>query len=138
MAANCFDFNVYKQANVNMVIRSWQHYRRFLGAISFLYHHDNVYPCVDPGNFRRVWRWGGGVQGRLTEKKFDVVFFFVFFFVSPQLILQRESSDNGFFKENYHLTITFQYSMEKDGPTFPGGPTFPRGRGPIAYFYLNV
>ena len=33
-----FDFNVYKQANVNTVIRSWQHYRRFLGAISFLYH----------------------------------------------------------------------------------------------------
>ena len=29
MPAYCFDFNVYKQANVNMVIRSWQHYRRF-------------------------------------------------------------------------------------------------------------
>ena len=53
----CFDSNVYKQANVNMVIRSWQHYRRFLGAISFLYHHDNVYPCEVPGNFRRVWWW---------------------------------------------------------------------------------
>ena len=31
-------------------------------------------------------------------------------------------------KENYHSTITFRYSMEKDGPTFPGGPIFPRGR----------
>ena len=82
-------------------MRSWQHYRRFLGAISFHYHHDNVYPCVDPGNFRRVWRWGG-VQARLTEKKsFDVVVFSSFF-VSPQLILQMESSDHGFFKENYH------------------------------------
>ena len=60
MPAYCFDFNVYKQAIVNMVIRSWQHYRRFSGAISFLYHHDNVYPCADPGNFRRVWRLGGG------------------------------------------------------------------------------
>ena len=29
MPAYCFDFNVYKQANVNMVIRSLQHYRRF-------------------------------------------------------------------------------------------------------------
>ena len=73
MPAYCFDFNVYKQANVNMVIRTWQHYRRFLGAISFLSHHDNVYPCAYPGNFRRVLRWGGGggggVQARLTEKK---------------------------------------------------------------------
>ena len=127
MAANCFDFNVYKQANINMVNRSWQHYRRFLGAISFLYHNDNVYPCVDPGNFRLVWWWGGGgSKPDWLKKSFDVVFFFLFF-VSPQLILQRESSDHGFFKENYHLTITFQYSMEKDGPTFPGGPTFPRG-----------
>ena len=47
-----------KQIYVNMVIRSWQHYRRFLGAISFLYHHDNVYPCADPGNF--VGFGGGG------------------------------------------------------------------------------
>ena len=92
--------NVYKQANVNMVIRSWQHYRRFLGAISFLYHHDNVYPCADPGNFRRVWR-GGGSKPDLLKKSSDVVFSSSFF-VSPQLILQRESSDHGFFKENYH------------------------------------
>ena len=53
------------------------------------------------------------------------------FFVSPQLILQRESSDHGFFKENYHLTITFRYSMEKDGPTFPGVQLFPGGGGQI-------
>ena len=100
MPAYCFDFNVYKQANVNMVIRSWQHYRRFL---SFLYHHDNVYPRADPGIFRRVWRWkgGGGVQARVTKKSFDVVFSLLLS-VSPQLILQRESSDHGFFKENYH------------------------------------
>ena len=80
MPAHCFDFNVYKQANVNMVIRSWQHYRRFLGAISFLYH-DNVYPCADPGNFRRVWRCvcvGGGIQARLAESS-DVVFTSSFF-----------------------------------------------------------
>ena len=82
-----------------MVIRSWQHYRRFLGAISFLYHHDNVYPCADSGIF--VGFGGGGVQARLTEKSSDVVFSSSFF-VSPQLILQRESSDHGFFKENYH------------------------------------
>ena len=46
--------------------------------MSFLYHHDNVYPCADPGNFRRVWRLGGGggVQARLTEKSSDVDFFF--------------------------------------------------------------
>ena len=70
MPAYCFDFNVYKQANVNMVIRSWQNYRRFLGAVSFLSHHDNVYPCAYPGIFRRVLRWGGGGGlARLTEKK---------------------------------------------------------------------
>ena len=85
-----------------MVIRAWQHYRRFEGAISLLYHHDNVYPRGDPGIFRRVWRWkGGGVQARLIKKSSDVVFFSSFS-VSPQLILQRESSDHGFFKENYH------------------------------------
>ena len=28
--------------------------------------------------------------------------------------------------------------MEKDGPTFPGGPTFLRERGPIAYFYMYI
>ena len=81
---------------------------------------------------------GWGVQARHAEKKALTLCFSSFFFVSPQLILQRESSDHGFFKENYHSTINFQYSMEKDGPTFPGGPTFPRGRGPIAYFYINV
>ena len=63
-----------------MVIRSWQHYTCFLGVISVLYHHDNEYPCVDPGNFRRVWRLGGGggvvgVQALLTEKSSDVGFF---------------------------------------------------------------
>ena len=44
---------------------------------------------------------GGGVQARLTKKSSDVVFSLLFS-VSPQLILQRESSDHGFFKENYH------------------------------------
>ena len=43
---------------------------------------------------------GGGVQARL--KKGLTLFFLFFFSVSPQLILQRESSDHGFFKENYH------------------------------------
>ena len=138
MPAYCFDFNVYKQANVNMVIRSWQHYRRFLGALSFLSHHDNVYPCAYPGNFRRFLRWGGGGPSPTDWKKALTLFFF-FVFVSPQLILQRDLSDHFFFsKENYHLNVTFQYSMEKDGPTFPGDPTFLRGRGPIAYLYINL
>ena len=26
MPVYCFDYNVYKQSNVNMVIRSWQHH----------------------------------------------------------------------------------------------------------------
>ena len=34
--------------------------RRFLGVISFLYHHDNVYTCADPGIFVG---FGGGVGG---------------------------------------------------------------------------
>ena len=40
--------------------------RRFLGAISFLYRHDNVYPCADPGIFVRwvgVGGWGVGGGG---------------------------------------------------------------------------
>ena len=92
-----------------------------------------------PGNFRPGLAVGGGGGPSPTDRKKALTLCYSsFFFVSPQLILQRESSDHGFFKENYHLTITFQYSLEKDGPTFPGGPTFPRGRGPIAYFYINI
>ena len=77
MPASCFDFNVYKQANVNMVIRSWQHYRRFLGAISFstttiTYIHAWIQEIfVGFGG-------GGGVQARLSEKSSDVVFFLRF------------------------------------------------------------
>ena len=74
---------------------------------------------------------GGGVQARLTEK-IDVVFFFVSF-VSPELILQRESSDHGFFKDNYHQTITLRCSKDKDW-----GSNFSVGRGQIAYFYINL
>ena len=33
--------------------------RRFLGAISFLYHHDNVYTCADPGVFVGFGAGGG-------------------------------------------------------------------------------
>ena len=64
-------------------------HRRFLGAISFLYHHDNVYTCADPGIFVGVG--GGGVQARMTGKSPDVFFSFFISFVSPQFILQRES-----------------------------------------------
>ena len=103
MPAYCFDFDVYKQVNVNMVIRSRQHYSGFLGAVSFLHYHDNVYPCADQGNFRRVWRWGLGGRSKPDRLKKALTLFFLFFFiVIPQLILQRESSDHGFFKENYH------------------------------------
>ena len=35
MLAYCFDFNVYKQANVNIVIRPWQHYNMH-GSRSFV------------------------------------------------------------------------------------------------------
>ena len=77
---------------------------------------------------------GGGVQARLTKESSDVVFSLLFS-VSPQLILQRESSDHGFFKENYQLTVqTFRYSMEKGALTFPGGSTFPRWRGSNCIF----
>ena len=100
MPAYCFDFNVYQQANVNMVIRSWQHYRRFLGAISFLYHHNTIIHARMQEIF--VGFGGGGVQARLTEKKNSDVFFFFVCFVIPQFYLQRESSDYVFFKENYH------------------------------------
>ena len=81
--------------------------------------------------------WGGGGSTPDWLKKALTFFCFVFFssfFVSPQLIFQRECSDHGFFKDNYHLTVTFRYSMEKDGPTFPGGPTFPRRRGSNCIF----
>ena len=92
MPAYCFDFNVYKQANVNMGIRSWQLYRRFLGAISFLYHHDDVYPCADPGNFRRVWRWGGGgSKPDWLKKSSDVAFFSSFRFLSVLSLFCRGS-----------------------------------------------
>ena len=43
--------------------------RRFLGAISFLYRHDNVYPCADPGIFG-VRGWVGGI-GPTDRKNSD-------------------------------------------------------------------
>ena len=127
MPAYCFDFNVYKQANVNMDIRSWQHYK----AITFLYHQDNVYPCADPGNFRRVWRWG--VQAQLTEKK-ALTFFFLCFFCKSSAYFAEGVQRSCRFQRKLSLTITFRYSMEKDGSTFPGVPTFPRGRGSNCIF----
>ena len=45
------------------------------------------------------------------------------------------------FKENYHSTITFQYSIEEYGPTFRGGrggPAFSRDGGSIAYSYIDL
>ena len=39
-----------------------------------------------------------------------------------------------FSKENYHKTVTFQYSMEKDGPTFLGGSNFSQGEGSNCIF----
>ena len=39
--------------------------RRFLGAISLLYHHDKVYTCADPGIF--VGLGGGGEVGVEAE-----------------------------------------------------------------------
>ena len=80
---------------------------------------------------------GGGVQARLTIESSDVVFSLLFS-VSPQFILQRESSDHGFFKENYHKNVTFRYSMEKGALTFPGGSTFPRWRGSNRIFLYNL
>ena len=42
-------------------------HRRFLGAISFLNHHDNVYTCADTGIFVGFGGGrGGGLQARLT------------------------------------------------------------------------
>ena len=71
--------------------------------------------CADPEIFVR------GRPGQSDKKSSDNVFYFLFFFFSPQLILQKS---NG---QIYH----FQGS--KGGPTFcRGGPTFSRG-GPIAY-----
>ena len=129
MPAYCFDFNVYKQANVNMVIRSWQHYRKVLGAISFLSHHDNVYPCAYPGNFRRILRWGGGSKPDWLKKSSDVVFFFVF------------CKSSTYFAEGVQWSWLFQrkLSLNHNFPIFHGegrsnisrGPTFLRGRGPL-------
>ena len=42
MPAYCFGFNVYKQANVNMVIRSWQHYINIV-IRSWQHHSNSIY-----------------------------------------------------------------------------------------------
>ena len=95
--------------------------RQRQGAISFFYHHINVYTCADPGIFSGLT---GGVRSRMTGKGSDVLFCICF--VSPQFILLRES-------------ISKKLSFNYDFPIFHGGgrwgPTFPRGWGPIAYSY---
>ena len=39
-----------------------------------------------------------------------------------------------FSKKSIIYIITFRYSMGKDGPTFSGGPTFPKERGSYYVF----
>ena len=132
MPAYCFDFNVYKQTNVHMAIRSWQHYRRVLGAISFLYHHDNVYPCADPGNFRRVCRCG--VQARLTEKSSDVVFFFVFFFCKSSAYFAEGVQSSWLFQRKLSLNYNFPIFHGEGRSNISMGPNFSRGRGSNCIF----
>ena len=40
MPAECFDFNVYKQTNVNMVIRSRQHYSNDIPRAHEAFHQN--------------------------------------------------------------------------------------------------
>ena len=70
----------------------------------------------------RKFRQGGGGPVKLTKKSSDNVFFFF----SPQLILQKS---NGQFQRN----LSF-FKVPEGVQHFPGGggPTFSR-RGPIAY-----
>ena len=75
--------------------------------------------CTDPGNFVRG---GGGVQVSLTKKSSDNVFFF---FLSPQLILQKS---NGQFQRN----LSF-FKVSRGVSTFSRGSNFFQG-GPMAYF----
>ena len=79
MPAYCFDFNVYKQANVNMVIRLdlgstiegfKERYRFYTTTLTYI--HARIQEFF-------VGFGGGGVQSRLTEKSSDVVFFSSFF-----------------------------------------------------------
>ena len=103
--------------------------RRFLGAISFLYHHDNVIFMRGSRNFRGAW-WGWG-PSRMTGKNSD-------FFLLLHLFCKSSIHFAGgvHFKFKVPFNYTFPNSMEEGSPTFLGGdPTFPREWGPIAYSY---
>ena len=99
MPAYCFEFNVHKQANVKKWLLDLgstiegfkERYRFYTTTITYIHARIQEFFVGFGG--------GRGVQARLTKKRSDVVFLF-FFFVSPQLILQRESMrDHGFFKD---------------------------------------
>ena len=96
--------------------------RRFLGAISFLYHHDNVYTCADPGIF--VGFGGEGVQARLTEKSSGV---FLYLFCKSSIHFEE-----GIYLQNnnYHSTKLSNIPWNRAVQHFQGGgPTFHRGWG---------
>ena len=97
--------------------------RRFLGEISFLYRHDNVYTCPGPGIFvGSGGGGGGGCQARMTGKSLDV--FFSSSFVLKGLNsfcrgspFQRKLSSNNF--PMFHGEG--RYNISGGGPTFPKG-----------------
>ena len=105
--AYCFDFNVYKQAYVNMsldlgsTIECFKERYRF-STITITYIHSRIQEIFVGFGGGGGGRGGGAGPSPTDLKKSSDVVFFPSLFVSPQLILQRQSSDHGFFKENYY------------------------------------
>ena len=66
---------------------------------------------------------GGGVQVSLTKKSSDV--FFLLFFLVLSLFYKSQMVN---FKAIYHFS-----RLQRVSNIFQGGPTFSRGRVPIAY-----
>ena len=79
MPAYCFDFNVYKQAYVNMVIRSWQHYRRFKERYRF-YTTTITYIHARIQEFFVGFGGGSGEGSKPDWLKKALTLFFLFFF----------------------------------------------------------
>ena len=71
---------------------------------------------------------GGGVQAQMTGKSF--VFLHLNLFCKSSIYF----AEGVHFKENYHSTITFQYSMEEGGTTFQGWSNFSQGVGSKCIF----
>ena len=107
MPSKCFDFNVYKQTNVNIVIGSWQHYR---------------YIIISSSSICTSGHHGKGDHKRLRQKipfRNKLVMFTNKAFRNDVFVTKNDNFDETgpFFSKNNHFTLYFNHSLMHISPS---------------------